>query len=355
MATTPSLARDLKSPDLYPQALSALPLIVRLVPMSRSRYDSASFLDDRLLLPEQQGQWLPWQAVATAIDATGRDDARFIWHIGHVGSTLLSRMLAGLPRTLALREPAPLRLLAQIAIDLETPHAYWTGADFDTIAGTLARLWARTYAAGDIAIVKATSVACGIASRLLALLPPRPSIAIYTGAETYLATILGGENSRVEARQLAQLRLRQLNAAMGSELPLAGLSEGELVAMSWLSGMANLQNAARTSPRLWHWLDFDVLLAEPEAMLSLAAHHLGLDAPADAVRAVATGPVMTRYSKAPEQYAYGTALRHEVLAAARADHRAEIAQGLAWLERVATRYDIAHILQIPRGKAAHVS
>jgi len=51
---------------------------------------------------------------------------------------------------------------------------------------------------------------------------------------------------------------------------------------------------------------------------------------------------MGRYSKAPE-YPYDAALRREVLAAAAAEHRDEIARGLAWLERMAARLPLARV------------
>ena len=46
---------------------------------------------------------------------------------------------------------------------------------------------------------------------------------------------------------------------------------------------------------------------------------------------------MGRYSKAPE-HAYDSALRARVLAQARAEHGAEIAERLGWLERAGRDY-----------------
>ena len=46
------------------------------------------------------------------MDGDLRSDARWIFHIGHVGSTLVSRLLGELAGVLAIREPRLLRDLA---------------------------------------------------------------------------------------------------------------------------------------------------------------------------------------------------------------------------------------------------
>jgi hypothetical protein len=48
------------------------------------------------------------------------------------------------------------------------------------------------------------------------------------------------------------------------------------------------------------------------------------------IEALVRGPIMQRYSKAPE-HAYDAQLRREVLAGADEDFRAEIHRGMLWL------------------------
>src|SRR5689334_18819143 len=84
------------------QALDPAAGVVRLVAMDRDSYRAASFLDDRLMQQPVNAQIVPWPAVEEAIAAGVRADARWIFHIGHVGSTLVSRLLGELEGVLAI-------------------------------------------------------------------------------------------------------------------------------------------------------------------------------------------------------------------------------------------------------------
>src|SRR4051794_23301678 len=91
------------------QALDPAKGIVRFIAMDREGYRAASFLDDRMLQAPHDAQLIPWPLVEQATADELRSDARWIFHIGHVGSTLVSRLLGELPNVLAVREPRLLR------------------------------------------------------------------------------------------------------------------------------------------------------------------------------------------------------------------------------------------------------
>jgi len=156
--------------------------------------------------------------------------------------------------------------------------------------------------------------------------------------ESYMATILGGPNSRQEARILAPSRLLRLHRRIGSDpWPLASLSEGEILALSWACEMSALAHALTIDPSRVLRLDFDRFLVNPAPLLSSVFRHFNLEATSNDVRAILEGPDMRRYSKAPE-HAYDAALRREVLSAARAAHGSEIRRGLLWLDRAAAQF-----------------
>ena len=71
---------------------------------SRFHQRAASFLDDRMLQSPVDARVVPWAAVEEAMAAELRQDARWIFHIGHVGSTLVSRLLGEIHGVLAVRE-----------------------------------------------------------------------------------------------------------------------------------------------------------------------------------------------------------------------------------------------------------
>ena len=93
------------------------------------------------------------------------------------------------------------------------------------------------------------------------------------------------------------------------------------------------------------WCDFDRFLADPVTGLTAVATFFGHALTPDAARTICAGPIMTRYSKAPE-YAYSPGLRADVLAQSRAENRTSIRTAMAWLATMAARYPaIATILQ----------
>jgi len=78
------------------------------------------------------------------------------------------------------------------------------------------------------------------------------------------------------------------------------------------------------------WIDFDEFLATPREGVGVVLKTLGADVNPKEIAELLAGPLVRRYSKAPE-YAYDAALRQEVLAAAEREHAAQIRQGMAWL------------------------
>ncbi|HEY1631971.1 MAG TPA: hypothetical protein VGF56_11695 [Rhizomicrobium sp.] len=282
-----------------------------LVRLAEQDYRQASFLDARLLTPTTQSRTLPWADLA-APSAALPESADFIFHIGHVGSTLLARLMGAHSNILALREPMVLRTFAQ------------TGRH--DLAPVL-KLLSRTFRPGQRALVKATSFVSEIAPQIMARAYGPKAIFMFVPAEIYLATILGGPNSRQEARMLGVARYNRLRARKPIPQPA---SEGELIAMSWACEMTALQAVTQSERILW--LDFDRFLADPANALGQCFRHIGVDATDAEIATILAGPDMRTYSKAQE-YDYDAKLRQDVLAQARAEHGAEIARGMAWLER----------------------
>jgi hypothetical protein len=332
-ALAQSLAR---SPELFPHALDVRTDAIGFIRLSRADYEIASFLDERIVTPHSVRRTLPWSEVERAVAAAALGErCHFIFHIGHVGSTLLSRLLGSQPGVQALREPAILRTLAQIRGEPAIERQAWGSDGFEERLAALLKLWSRTFDPADRAVVKATSFVSELACELLARPSRSRAILMYVSAESYLATILGGANAPQEARILAPDRLKRLQRRLGETIVAPGI--GEIVAMSWACEMTALLKASDSAGERALLLDFDTFLAEPASMLAQAARHLGLRAHDEDIRSSIEGPGMRRYSKAPE-YAYDAALRRDVLNQARATSGAEIKRGLSWLEALARRH-----------------
>ena len=110
----PRLADD---PTVYLHTLDLVRDRALLLEVDRGFYRDATFLDERVLGPGRVGAWVPlervWRAFETA--PPPRPACAFIFHLGHAGSTLLSRLLDEVPGVLGLREPLTLRPLALAA------------------------------------------------------------------------------------------------------------------------------------------------------------------------------------------------------------------------------------------------
>jgi hypothetical protein len=328
-----------RSPELFPHSLDVRTDSVGLIRLTEADYAKASFLDARILAPGTLARPVPLlELAAAAAQGNLRDDAQYIFHIGHVGSTLLSRLLGRHPALFALREPAILRTLAQMRSEPETMPRRWSAEESDARLSVFLKLWSRTFRPDQRALIKATSFASELAAQILQRSAKPKAIFMFVSPENYLATILGAENSPKEAQALANLRLKRLQARTGTAVQTPA-SMGELVAMSWASEMTALIAAQDSSADQILWLDFDRFLADPGSGLKSSFAHVGVSADDQTVRDILAGPDMRTYSKAQE-YDYDTKLRSDVLNQARHMHGTEIKRGLDWLAALAAKHPV---------------
>src|SRR3954451_23842898 len=292
--TTDEMAQDAKWLAL---ALDPAAGMVRLVAMDREAYRAASFLDDRLLQTPVDAQIIPWPQLEDAMATELRHDARWIFHIGHVGSTLLSRLLGELDGVLSVREP---RLLRDLALSPpEVRQRYIT---------PVAKLMSRTFAESEIACIKATSFASEIAPELVP--PGERALFMYATPRNYIASILAGQNSLQELRMLAGPRAQRANAR---DVYVPAQNDADHAAAAWACEMTTLEAAADAMPdRQIAWAEFDAMLADMPAGLGRAAGFFGMAAGPDRLAGIARGPLMTRYSKDPS-YEYSPNLREQLI------------------------------------------
>jgi hypothetical protein len=326
------------SPELFPHSLDAQGERIAFIRLSKNDYERASFLDARILTPNTAVHPLTWRQVAAALEPENlRERCGFIFHIGHVGSTLLARLLGAHPAAFVLREPLLLRTFAQMHGGSH-PATEWTGAETESRLADTLKLFSRTFESAQTPIVKATSFVSELSAHLMQRGSAPKALLIFVSPESYLATILGGPVSREESKLLAPDRLRRLHRRIGAEVwRTDSLSEGERLAMGWACEMSALAQAASAAGTRIYRVDFDEFLADPGSLTGLF-RHFDIDATPAQVAAIVRGPQMRRYSKAPE-YEYDAGLRLAVLSEARIEHGAEIRRGLNWLERAAAQFE----------------
>jgi hypothetical protein len=321
MSSAPTANEIARDATWLAQALDPSAGVARLIAMDAESYRSASFLDDRLLQATVDAQIISWSVIEEAVSHALRSDARWIFHIGHVGSTLVSRLLGEIDGVLAIREP---RLLRDLAL---TP-----GEVRERYIAPTPRLMSRTFAEAQVACVKATSFASDIAAELVP--PGERALFLYASPRNYIGTILAGENSVQELRLLAAPRARRLNAR---GITLDAQNDAGLAAAAWATEMTALEAAAEAMPnRQIAWVDFDVMLGDTPGELAKIADFFGFAARPGEVASIAAGPLMGRYSKAPE-YDYSASLRRELIGEATERDRRDIDAALAMLSATAEK------------------
>jgi hypothetical protein len=82
------------------------------------------------------------------------------------------------------------------------------------------------------------------------------------------------------------------------------------------------------------WADFDLMLGDMAGWVEHCCRHFGFEAARSSIDVIAAGPLMSRYSKAPE-YDYSPALRADLLADATERNQADTAAALAALDKAA--------------------
>jgi len=323
MSSVPTPEEIARNAAWLTQALDPAASLARLIQMDRESYRAASFLDDRMMQRPVNAHVVPWQTVASAVSGNARTDARWIFHIGHVGSTLIARLLGEFPGVLSVREPRLLRDLTMVSCD-----------ERGAMTAVANALFSRTFAADETALVKATSFVSEIAPELVP--PGERALFMYATPRNYVAGILAGENSVKELRMLSDVR------AQRSESRITGLdrrqqSDAHLAAAAWACEMTALEASAEVmADRRVDWADFDKMLRDMPGELGRVSGFFGFSACDEQLQTIASGPLMLRYSKALE-YDYSPDLRRELIAEADAGFRGDIDDALAMLHSAAEK------------------
>ncbi len=322
-------ASPLRDPDFLPFKLDFAGRRVLFVRMSSEQRAAASFLDERLWDPGTHGIWLSLDTLlenGPSIPAPGPD---FIFHIGHCGSTLLSRLLQSWPEVQVLREPLPLRTLAEAGAPQTAPLP----RQFQVILSWLLERWGTPCAPHRRTLVKATSSCNGLINSILGASQETRAVLLDVPLETYLATLMKSEASIRDAAVSAPER-RQTLARLTAAPSLASIPERpwEMCAMGWLAEQlrfAELAAHPRSGGQVLR-IDFDRLLGNPRSVLTQISAHLRLGK--SNLECALASPAWNRYSKA-QSYAYSVDDRDHDMGLSRLRFGPQILAGRTWVQR----------------------
>lgn len=317
------------SPEFYPQKLELGQQRVLMLRMTEADYRAASFLDDRMLSADTTGRWMALESLLLQAPDVQPKPLHFIFHIGHAGSTLLSRMLEEAANVLSLREPLPLRTLAQA---FDKPQANLLR---DRTFEAFLNLWSRGYAHTNAVVLKTTSNTARIGAQLLEARPGAHAAYLSLAATPSIETLLSSQYSAMDMNVGGGERFERLKTLLQDSKIAQPQTLGELAAMTWLTErltQADLQE--RFGMRILH-LDFEDFLRDMRASLERVLLHFGLDG--DRVESAMQSPVLTQYSKKLSQ-PYSVNRRTQILTETRVRQAGEISRAHVWLEQMGAQH-----------------
>ncbi len=332
----PSPARLFDSARYYLYGLDVAGGRADVLDVPREFYD-APFLDERALVGRRLGGWHYGldellDAHAQLVSSRSQPAMRWIFHVGHCGSTLLSRLLDQLPDLLGVREPLPLLSLAEASLKREAASSGVAAQPIDAVLAMVADLLARGYSPSDRVVVKATSTASMLAPVILASRPADRAVLLGLPLPRYLAAYLRDPALRAQARGDAVPRLAAWRAWTGDDaLDLPQLDDAQCVALSWLvetEGFARLARDPAIGDRVLR-VDGEEILARPADHLARIARHLGLESSEAEVESAIASGVLTSYAKETHR-PYDQTARARELATAELRFAGEIEAGLVW-------------------------
>lgn len=345
----PALLKNIaSSPELYLHQINRAADSGLVIEADADFYRRAIFLDQRALSAQSAGMWMPLEIIRNVtLGATMHPRAaHFIFHIGHCGSTLTSRLLAEAGGVLALREPLVLRTLSEIwqNMNAETPPA--ARAKIEEELEFHYRLLSRTFAQSDVAMIKATSFTSNLGAPLLTMNSANRALLLAMSAEAYVSIMLGSEDYAVDLRGFAQNRYKSLQNFLGAlDFTLDELSLGELAGLAWLVELMKLKTISDVCPKQTCFQDFDEFLSDPRRSLNSMTLFFGLANDPSTLDRLMKSSILSRYSKAP-QYPFDAAARAQRIEEARQKAGLEIEQGLALIESLAnSRAEVSRVIE----------
>ena len=328
------LNRLANDPNVLIHQIDAAQDRAAVVAFTADQIRQAAFLDQRAITPQTQGSLFSWQDVGQAMQNVPDTQPKIIFHIGHCGSTLISKLIedAGGPR--GLREPLPLRNFAMMESNLSYNLSLWPRPELNERI----QIFLRSCVSGSNSAIKATSFCNNLISPALDG-GVEKALFVYMPAETYLAAMLGGENASIDIYGSIENRMRRLRVLCEDPIAdLAYLSLGECAALSWACETATTALAiSHDQQKKIAPLNFDLFLKTPGPMLEKCLVHFGTRAETNTIERTLSGPLMTQYSKAPE-HQFSPNFRDQLLTKYRQAHTSEIAKGMAWLDANAKNF-----------------
>ena len=270
--------------------------------------------------------------------------SRYILHISHVGSTLLSRVVGVSPSCLSLREPVPLRYLAQNLMDQGSSAAWHSTQGFDALVDFALRNMGRPLGNRSRVVVKCTSWVNPLGEHFLSRDAGNPMrvAAVHVPVAHFVANTLKGSAGQQDLRSNAPSRIRRLQKLLpGFDRSLHAMNWGQIAAMSWLCEILTIRSVCERPGVALQWLNFDGFMQKPAEEVRHLAQHLDLEWDDGTDRMLADSGIMGKYSKGAKAVEFSNDQRVQALAKFMQENPNLITSAREWIVDVMKGHKLA--------------
>jgi len=327
-----------RGPELFLRDIDPGRNAAILSPMSEDSYRRSSFLGSRLTRDGERDFVVPVDALIQILSETGRPEGHinYIFHVGHCGSTLLSRLLGELDEFHALREPAVLMGLSRSYRALGESGFDMTRERWQMLYDLAVALLSRTWRPDQTALVKATSHAGNLIPMLMNQTGKEKALFLYTDLETYLVTMLRSHTRNENRLYAKEFRIREfMSLAPSRSGDFDDYPDAHIAAMTWLLHAREFDLACADTDTASRVLvmSFEEYLADPPKHLGRICQFMDAPIGADVLQDLLYGPAATSHAKLPDSDFDATKRKSE-LDVARKKSSQEIDAGMTWARQV---------------------
>jgi hypothetical protein len=324
---------DIYKPEFYLQKFSFEDHSAVFLEISRYAFYTSSFLDSRIKHESTSFSKFDIDNIKKLIndeESVHQQRISFIFQTAYCCSTLLSRSVDIINKTLVYREPVALH---QLAVMKRRKHEVppqllkmW-----DSLADILLNMLRKTWQPQETPIIKTTDSCNNIINDILSMPQSANAVLLYSQLEDFLVSNLKSDGRRKFLRNF--LRRSALDLAESSplrEYDISSLSDARAAVYVWMTQIACYAAALRQNSENCVSLDAATLLAEPHACLTELFKHFHIDVDKCEINEIINGPIWHKHAKSQNNELFTHTNRAEEKRRTYNIHKKEIDDAINW-------------------------
>lgn len=297
----------------------------------------SSFLDGRLHELKSCKQFtVPLHSIQPGIEQYLNDIQveGFLFHTGHVGSTLISKLIGTDVGILSLREPLPLRFLTEASSNLLQPNSEITKGEYEKLFAIVLKLMARPYKNRKRVFVKCSSGVTEISQKLISE-PNTKSLFIYDDLDNFIANMFSPQGGLQDLAARKKSVINRFNSIQkATKFSAHELNEGESAGLLWATEILTGELSHVISDKSFATLNFSKFLENKSSGLSDINQALKLGWSSADIEAKSKSVIFNRYSKSLDmEQLYD---RNEILRQRKDKYRGRIEEAEAFIGKIST-------------------